>query len=227
MKRFAILGVLATLGCAVAWASTLAAPGAKLRGHYLETRTCDVYTGSCVANGEMNITGKEAMLVWSVSEGAWDGVSLDGLSVIAAVRTDGTMGDQRYTPQQGRAALIVDARASAAQREALAAMAKSLSKDLIAEVVSITSSPIEARLGSCDGSGCASVVAGDLVNISTRCFGGKDHLCGNESTFYPPLTAVDAAYPVYTKSAAYQGDALGVTWEATEQRGTFLARFEH
>jgi hypothetical protein len=42
-------------------------------GDYLEVRSCDVYTGSCFANAEMNLTGKEGMMVWSVREGAWKG----------------------------------------------------------------------------------------------------------------------------------------------------------
>ena len=35
-----------------------------ISGDYLEVRSCDVYTGPCVANAEMNLSGKEGMLVW-------------------------------------------------------------------------------------------------------------------------------------------------------------------
>jgi len=63
------------------------------------------------------------------------------------------------------------------------------------------------------------------VEISTRCLGGKDHLCGNEETFYPPLTDVMGAYPVFTELAAYRGNGLNLTWESTGQRSAFLAAF--
>ncbi|MBI2432219.1 MAG: hypothetical protein HYV26_05055, partial [Candidatus Hydrogenedentes bacterium] len=50
-----------------------AAPG--ISGQYLEFRSCDVYTGPCFANGEMDLSGKEAILVWAVDRGAWNGVT--------------------------------------------------------------------------------------------------------------------------------------------------------
>ena len=87
-----------------------------ISGDYLEVRSCDVYTGPCFANAEMNVTGKEGIMVWSVREGNWQGTSLSGLSVIAVVCTDGTLGDVRYQPRAGRAVLIVDENANAAQR---------------------------------------------------------------------------------------------------------------
>jgi hypothetical protein len=84
---------------------------------------------------------------------------------------------------------------------------------------------MEVALGTCAKAGCASVKAGGLVEISTRCLGGKDHLCGNEQTFYPPLTNVNGAYPVYMELAAYRGNGLDLTWEWTGQRSAFLASF--
>src|SRR2546421_16306 len=88
-------------------------------------------TGLCFANAEMNVTGKEGILVWSVREGNWRGTSLGGLSVIAVVCTDGTLGDVRYQPRAGKAVLIVDENADAAQRQALSDLARSLAGNLI------------------------------------------------------------------------------------------------
>ena len=55
-----------------------AALGQQIRGDYIETRSADVYTGQCFANGEVNLVGDEAILAWHVQSGSWDGVSLDG-----------------------------------------------------------------------------------------------------------------------------------------------------
>src|SRR5881397_781017 len=80
-----------------ALATTLTLPAKQptpaISGDYLEVRSCDIYTGACVANSEMGLSGKEGMLVWRVKHGAWKGASLDGLSVAAVVRTDATLGD--------------------------------------------------------------------------------------------------------------------------------------
>jgi hypothetical protein len=218
----AFLALFGLIGTAVA---ALPADSSALRGHYLESRTCDVYTGSCFANAEMGQTGKEAIMVWQVNEGTFEGVDLGGLSVVAVLRTQSTLGNVQYELHRANTVLVVDAHANTAQREALIALAKERAGGLMGEVSAVLSAPIEAKLGTCDGSGCATVKAGDLVEIKTRCLGNKDHVCGNEVTFYPPLTEVNGAYPVYTELAAYRGGHLGLTWEAVNTRSAFLASF--
>lgn len=197
-----------------------------ISGDYLEVRSCDVYTGPCFANAEMGLSGREGMLVWSVREGAWKGVKLDGLNVIAVVRTDGTLGDLRYQPRSGKAVLVVDAAATQKQRDALVDFARAMAGGLIREVAGVKTAAMQVALGTCDGRGCASVKAGDLVQITTRCLGSKDHLCGNEETFYPPLTRVTGAYPVFTELASFDGRGLNLTWAMVEKRNAFLGHFE-
>jgi len=206
-------------------ASALAVTQPQIKGDYLEVRSCDIFTGPCFANAEMGTTGKEAMLVWSVKEGSWQGTSLDGLSVIAVVRSDATLGNMKYEPRSGKAVIIVDEKASPSQREALQSFAQSMAGKLIKEVAAVKTSDIHATMGSCSKSGCAAVKARGLIDISTRCFGDNDHVCGNEDIFYPPLTDVNEALPAYTTIAAFQGKGLESTWQFTEQRSAFLASF--
>ena len=220
MKLAIAVVVLAT---ATAFAGKQSTP--TISGDYLEVRSCDVYTGPCFANAEMGLTGKEGMLVWSVREGSWNGVKLDGLNVIAVVRTDGTLGDLRYQPRSGKAVLVVDTLATPRQSEALVDLARSLAGGLINEVVEVKTTPMEVAIGTCGNKGCASVKAGKLVQITTRCLGSKDHLCGNEETFYPPLTEVTGAYPVFTELASFDGRGLDLTWALVEKRNAFLGQF--
>jgi hypothetical protein len=202
-----------------------AKPTTPITGDYLEVRTCDVYTGPCFANGEMNLAGKEGILVWSINQGSWDGVALDGLKVIVVVRTDETLGNLRFQPRDGKAVLILDEKANSQQQAALTQFARTMAGRLAQEVVTVKSAPIDAKLGTCTHSGCAQVKAGNLVEVSTRCLGANDHVCGNEDAFYPPLTSVETASPAYTELAAFKGDNLGLTWEATGQRSAFVAEF--
>ncbi len=214
-----------TIVAATAQLAFGASDAPKISGEYLEVRSCDIYTGSCLANSEMNLAGREGMLFWAVREGAWNGTKLNGLSVMAVVKVDGTLGDMKYKPRSGDAVLIVDSRADAAQKQALEAFARSMAGSLIAKVVDVKSVPIEASLATCSKLGCATVKAGDLVEISTSCLGGKHDVCGNEETFYPPLTKVEGAYPVFTDVASFQGKGLNRTWQIAGTRSAFLAAF--
>src|SRR5437867_12722236 len=222
MKLNTTLAIL-LLAAGPALAAKELAPG--ISGNYLEVRSCDVYTGPCFANGEMGLSGKEAVIVWAVREGSWQGVALDGLNVIAVVKTDDTMGDLRYQPRSGPAVLITDAAASAKQKEALADLARAMAGNLIQKVVELKSAKMDVAIGTCAKAGCASVKAGDLVEISTRCLGGNDHLCGNEENFYPPLTKVNGALSAYTELAAFRGRDLNATWELTGRRSAYLGTF--
>jgi hypothetical protein len=222
MKKMLCLSLAPWLSFAAIAGDTTAQ---TIRGDYLEVRSCDVYTGACVANSEMGLTGKEAMLVWSIKEGSWQGVTLDGLSIVAVVRADGTLGDLNAYPRTGRAVLIVDAKANSAQQEALKDFARSQGGNLTKEIAATKSAAIDVKFGSCTSGACATVKAGDLVEISTQCLGGKDHLCGNEENYYPPLTPAHHAFTAYTELAKFTGSDLNVTWSLTGKRSSYVGAF--
>ena len=92
---------------------------AKITGDYIETRSADVYVGQCFANGEVGLTGDEAILAWHIRSGSWNGVKLDGLNVVAAVKANATLGDPYADPYPAKAVLIVDEQANPVQRAAL------------------------------------------------------------------------------------------------------------
>lgn len=217
--------ILALLAVIAAASPCLAAP--SISGDYLEARTSDVYTGSCFANSEMSLAGKEAVFAWKVREGAWRGVAVQGLSVVAVVRASATLGDPMASPLPARAVLLVDERADPAQRAALVGFAREMGGDLLADVVSVESAPIRLSVDGASGlSGGASLEAGDVVELRTRGLNHGDHLCGNEEVYYPPLTATSEAVPAVTLVHAYRGGELGKTWSSPGKRSAFVGRFE-
>src|SRR6516225_10584451 len=85
MKRTLALAAVALL----ALAGPLSAAG--ITGKYIEARTCDVWTGPCFANAEMNLGGKHAVLGWKVEKGIVNDVRLDGLTIVAVVSASDTL----------------------------------------------------------------------------------------------------------------------------------------
>src|SRR4249919_3285082 len=135
MKRTVMAAVLAGLA-----AVSLGARGTLLKGTYVEARTAEVFTGGCIMNAEAGTTGREALLAWKVTRGSFNGVGLDGLSVVAAVAGDVNLGVREIGGDvaKTRAAIFVDERATPAQRKALVAMAKRLSNGMVDTVVELT-----------------------------------------------------------------------------------------
>ena len=194
-----------------------------IRGDYLEIRTSDVYTGPCFANAEVNLTGREAVIAWKVREGSWQGVNLAGLTVVAVVKAKSTLGDPYANPYPARSVIIVDAKAEAQQERALVDFARSAGGELLANVVKVRKATIETDFSGEEG--YASVKAGELVDLKTRALNEKDHLCGNEMVYYPPLTEVTNAIPSYTLAHAFRGDELNSTWSCPLKRSAFVAEF--
>ena len=70
----------------------------QVSGTYLETRTCQVYTGPCFANAETGMAGREAVMAWNIEAGKKGNVDLAGLSGrhgSAGERHAGPPGDRR------------------------------------------------------------------------------------------------------------------------------------
>jgi len=57
-------------------------------GDYVEVRTAEVFTGPCMLGNEADTLGREAIMAWRVTRGMVNGVSLDGLSIVAVVAGD-------------------------------------------------------------------------------------------------------------------------------------------
>jgi hypothetical protein len=68
-------------------------------------------------------------------------------------------------------------------------------------------------------------VAGKLARIETRSLCQGDHLCGNEETYYPPLTKVAQAMPAYTLQESFRGQGLGVVWDREDARSAYVGSF--
>ena len=205
--------------------AAIAAPtaAASVRGDYLEARTADVYTGACVAMGEVNLEGQEAIMAWKINEGEYEGVDLSGLTVVAVVKANATLGDPFANPHPARSVIVVDDKADDDQRLALENFAREMGGKLLENVLDVKAASVEAEFGG--EAGHASVKVGDLVELKTRALTHEDHLCGNEFIYYPPLTEVANATPAYTLANAYQGDDFNTTWSCPLKRSAFVGEF--
>ena len=209
-------------------ALALAAPGKaaelSLRGHYVEARNCDVWTGPCSANADFNITGQNAVLAWRVDQGRFNNVDLQGLSVAAVIVAHNTLGLDQSGP--AKALLIVDKRATASQREALIQLAKRQGGKLLSNVVAVQSAEINLNACECKADACFELTAG-AARVKTRCLDEKhDRACGNETAFFPPLTRGVTARPAGIVEHAFRGTGLSQTWADHESRGGYVGTFE-
>ena len=218
MKKLALSIALSALTFA-----TLAANGPSVTGTYVEARTAEVFAGACVINSEGGTTGREALLAWKVDRGQVDGVTLDGLAVVAALASDTNLGIHEIGGEStpARAAIYVDARANTAQRKALVAMVRSLSGNLIGSVVQETAAPIQFA-----DNGHQITVATETLKLAVQKHLEHDATCGNKQWFNP-LTRVDRAEMGTTDRNEFSGPALCTKWSDPNKRSSFFGTFSY
>jgi len=192
-------------------------------GQYVEARTAEVFTGGCIMNSEAETMGKEAVLAWKVDRGTFNGITLDGLSVVAALAGDRNLGmtEMGGAKPAVRSALFVDARANGAQQLALVAMANELSKGLVGTIVQVTPAPIEFA----DHGGEIQVSTAQVaLDVSKHLV--HDPSCGAMQWFHPFASVDDAAIGM-TAAHAFTGSALGTKWSDPNKRSAFFGTFTY
>src|SRR3954447_5035085 len=138
----------------------------SLHGEYIEARTADVYTGPCFANSEVDLVGNLAVFGWHIAGGEFQGVKLDGLSVVGVVKANSTLGNVNGNPYPVKSIVIVDEKATPEQRVALKAFAQRMGGDLLQDVVRVETQPIEVKFQNDNlHSGNATLTAGSLAKI--------------------------------------------------------------
>ncbi len=223
MKHGTITATLVLL----AGAAVVSAGGRGLvTGQYVEARTAEVFTGGCVMNSEAETMGRQAVLAWKVDQGSFNGVSLDGLSVVAALAGDRNLGmtEMGGAKPSVHSALFVDQRANAAQQIALVAMANELSKGLIGTIVQVSPAPIQFA----DRGGEIEVSAGPGGQFSLDVSKHMPHdpSCGAMQWFHPLALVPDAEIGLAAQHL-FTGSSLGTRWSDPNRRSAFFGTFSY
>lgn len=213
------------LGCALVAIASIAR-GGEIQGIYLESRTCQVYTGPCFANAEMGLAGKEAIMAWSIRDGQRDGVDLSGLSVVVVLNASETLGHKGIDDAaELKSVILVDRRATEVQREALISFAKEHTGRAGEAVVRIDSAPITMSLDTSELTG--SLEAGKEVKLSTRKAQPGDCICRNETAFYPPLAKMTNFAAGVAVESEFSGRGLGSRWSTPGSRSVYMGTFDY
>jgi len=90
-------------------------------------------------------------------------------------------------------------------------------------VVAVQSVPISFSIAQ---HGYTTVQAGNVVRLATRTLQSTDTICHNEEVYYPPLAShLEHSMPVVAQVSSYSGNQLGVTWNDSGRRSSFVGTF--
>lgn len=190
-------------------------------GEYVETRSCDVWTGPCFSNAEYGVVGDLAIVGWVVEKGSWNGVSLDGRKIVAVLDAEGTF----MTNVEGavQAGVYIDRGADESQAAALLDLARSLAPRFLKNVVKVERREIAYSREGLE----AKLSVGDAeARVETGALSCSDCVCGNEEKAYGPFSGSVEVMCAKSLAHAYRGTVLeGQSWSYPNKRSAMLGRF--
>jgi hypothetical protein len=194
----------------------MAAPAWQVQGQYYETCNCD-FVCPCVPAQLTVMPTKGTCLfamAFQIEKGRYDSVPLDGLGFIILGSTPAEMGKGNWS-----VGVVVDERATAEQRNAIAGIASGAAggpmaalSGLVGTILGVESSPIQFTR---DGVAW-SVTASNLVRMSARGATGLDPAA-------PPLQLSNTGHPAANTFSLARAEhshvsAMGMAWDDSSGR---------
>ena len=214
MKKVLTLTAIALLLTTGAFATQTG----TVRGEYLEARSVSVYAGACHVQSEFVDGGKEATLVWHINQGKWNGVSLDGLTVVAVVSAKDNLAIDTRTR---RSALYLDANTTAEQRAALIDLITTKRRGVVGEIVGTQIAPITFARQNVE----YQLRVGEVLALSVSRY-PCEYCTQPHHVWYKPLEQIDTAIVGKSKSYRYKDTVLPVMWNLGEpMNNVFVGSF--
>jgi hypothetical protein len=197
----------------------------RITGEYVEARTAEVFAGGCIMNSEAETMGRQAIMAWRITAGSFAGISLDGLTVAAAVAGDRNLGMREMggeEPTTVKAIITVDPRATSAQRDALVRLVRELSGGLITQVVRVDVAPVRFATSQ----HYVEVSVPDSMTLTVNKEMTHDPSCG-AMQWFKPFTKLAQSSMGVAEAHAYSGQGLGTKWSAPNKRSAFFGTFTY
>ena len=221
MRNVMMTAMLLAFGVSVLTAE----PAPRITGDYVEARTAEVFAGGCIMNSEAETMGRQAIMAWRITAGSFEGVSLDGLVVAAAVAGDRNLGMREMggeEPTAVKAIITVDPRATSTQRDALVRLVRELSGGLITHVVRVDVAPVRFATSQ----NYVEVSVPDSVTLTVNKEMTHDPSCG-AMQWFKPFTRLAQSSMGVAEAHAYSGQGLGTRWSAPNKRSAFFGTFTY
>lgn len=189
-------------------------------GDYIEGRSNHVYGCYCEWSGEGVTGGREAILAWSVREGRFEGVPLEGVRMAAVIVGEATL-SMGAAPRTS--ILFLDSSASEAQRQAAERLLRRHFARLLGEVRNVHVAPIRFRREA----ERATLSVGEMLNLTMRRALLPDDVLQGATLWYDPFIPLVESTLGTTLNHRYWGEDFDQRWAHSEPTTSgYFGRFE-
>lgn len=190
----------------------------SLSGDYVEARTASVFAGACHYNGELVTAGKEAEMAWSIKEGTWNGVSLKGMTVLAAVSSTANLKD---TKAKRESVIYIDSKATKEQETALVDALKSRYSATLGKVIGVKRSNLSFKREK----EVFHVEAKGVTKMRIKAMPNAECCKMPNNVWYEPLVRIQNRKVGFTEASGVQEKSLQMNWQRELDNTAFYGTF--
>lgn len=186
-----------------------------ITGDYVEVRSNHILGGGCTYSAEAGGDANQAVVAWRIRDGV-----LADLSVVAVILGGGNLQLGHHARET---VLMIDSRATLAQREVLRNTFTARYSELFGTVKTVKSQQIWFRH---EGGHDYAVTVDGQVRVATREMLATDHEPNcDRMIWYDPFTKDASAKLVQTAAHAYSGSDLIAKWSIPNKRSAYVGTF--
>jgi hypothetical protein len=178
---------------------------ATVEGSYLEARSGEVYTCGCLFSSETVTRGREAILVWNIARGTYQGAQLAGIKVAAVIVADTNLG---AFDGPRRTALYIDGAASDPQQQAIVTLWRRDYTPVLGEITSVSAAAIRFEK---QGKTVRVDIPG-IVRVEVRKAQLPEDAHPGSYPWYQPFVPLQHTTLATTLDYEYQGKAFARQW---------------
>ena len=188
-------------------------------GRYIEARTASVFAGACHYGAEYTTAGREAVLAWQFDGGTVDGVSVAGVTFVAAVVADVNLAAEGG---KHRSVVYLPKGLAAERRGAVLAWARATHGEMLGEVLAVREAAVSFEMEK----DAFDLQAGVDLRLTGELMSDRSCCSMPSKVWYRPFDE-NVAKPIVggVDSFKCKSAELARTWETREANCVFYGRF--
>lgn len=197
-------------------------PNSVLRGRYVEARTAAVFAGACHYNSEFVTAGRRAVLGWTIESGRYDGVSLAGVQIAAAVRAKTNL-HLADSPRESVVYLSQDL-TEAEVRGALAWL-RDRQGEVVGKILQVRRTAVQVAVAK-GAEGRFQLTAGKDIALAGGSLPNRECCAMPFNIWYEPLSSVQKKFVGRAESVSVNIDQLKSRWSRFDDNCVYFGAFE-
>ncbi len=197
-------------------------PSSALSGRYVEARTAAVFAGACHYNSEFVTAGRRAVMGWSIESGRYDGVSLAGVQIAAAVRAKSNL---HLADSPRESVVYLSRELTGAEVQGALAWLREQQAEVVGKILEVRRTTVQVAVAK-GAEGNFQLTAGKDIALVGGSLPNRECCAMPFNVWYEPLSPVQKKFVGRAESVSINIEQLKSRWSRFDDNCVYFGAFE-